>query len=85
MFSNPGMFDRPGRLRLTEPPEAALALALSEWAGSRGSAGLLFVARSEARAEQLASAARCFASNDQEVLLPPGTACRSTAARRRRL
>jgi transcription-repair coupling factor (superfamily II helicase) len=60
----------PGVSKLVEPPEGALALAAAEWAEEAGLAGCLYVARSESRAERLASAARGFAPDLQVIVLP---------------
>src|SRR5512144_1240982 len=60
----------PGVSKLFEPPEGALALAAAEWAEEAGLAGCLYVARSESRAERLASAARGFAPDLQVIVLP---------------
>src|SRR5512134_69142 len=63
-------FGEPAVVRLVEPPEGALALGVAEWAQAAGPAGCLYVARSEPRAERLASAVRGFAPDLQVILLP---------------
>src|SRR5512134_1249908 len=63
-------FGEPAVVRLVEPPEGALALGVAEWAQAAGPAGCLFMARSEPRAERLASAVRGFASDLQVIVLP---------------
>src|SRR5512134_3829585 len=60
----------PGYVRLAEPPESALALAVGELASYAGAAGCLYVARSEARAERLARAVSGFAPEIQVIVLP---------------
>lgn len=60
----------PGYVRLAEPPESALALAVGELASYAGAAGCLYVARSEARAERLARAVSGFAPDIQVIVLP---------------
>jgi transcription-repair coupling factor (superfamily II helicase) len=47
-----------------------MALAAAEWAAEAGSAGCLYVARSEPRAERLANAVRGFAPDLQVIVLP---------------
>ena len=60
----------PGYVKLAEPPESALALAVCELARDAGAAGCLYVARSEARAERLARAVSGFAPDIQVIVLP---------------
>ena len=60
----------PGSAKLAQPPESALALAVTELAREAGAVGCLYVARSEARAERLARAARGFDADLQVVVLP---------------
>lgn len=67
----PLAFDAPGLATVCEPPEAALALALTNWARAAGQRGFLYVARSETRAERLARAASGFAPELEILVLPP--------------
>ncbi|MGZ9042778.1 MAG: CarD family transcriptional regulator, partial [Allosphingosinicella sp.] len=60
----------PGYVRLAEPPESALALAVGELASDAAAAGCLYVARSEARAERLGRAVSGFAPEIQVIVLP---------------
>lgn len=68
-------FDTPGlathRADVSDPPEAALALALANWARAAGRAGVLHVARSETRARRLAHAASGFGPDLEILVLPP--------------
>ena len=59
-----------GILSLEEPPEALLALLLSDWA-RRATGGLLHLARSTTRADRLARAAASFAPDVEVLALPP--------------
>lgn len=67
----PLAFDAPGLATVCEPPEAALALALTNWARVAGRNSFLHVARSETRAERLARATSRFAPELEVLVLPP--------------
>jgi transcription-repair coupling factor (superfamily II helicase) len=60
---------------LNAEPEGLLAARLTERAAAAGSAGVVFVARSEQRALRLHHAARALAPPTTEVLLLPGWDC----------
>jgi transcription-repair coupling factor (superfamily II helicase) len=67
----PLAFGAPGLVTVSDPPEAALALALANWAGAAGGTGVLHVARSETRAWRLARAASGFGPDLEILVLPP--------------
>jgi transcription-repair coupling factor (superfamily II helicase) len=58
-------------LQIANPPEGAIALLLAHWPGSAPGRSLLHVARSDTRAERIASAARSFRTGCEVLLLPP--------------
>jgi transcription-repair coupling factor (superfamily II helicase) len=63
------------RIMLNAEPEGLLAARLIERAAAAGSAGVVFVARSEQRASRLHHAVRALAPPATEVLLLPGWDC----------
>src|SRR5512134_3154555 len=77
----PLAFGAPGLVTVSDPPEAALALALANWARAAGGTGVLHVARSETRAWRLARAASGFAPDLEILVLPPWDCLRSVGKR----